>query len=162
MKIFLCRATKFLGPFTPYQGIVVEADEQKAIEAFITPSSPFDEGFVPMTRFWFEGRMPKVSDFQAKVIGLADDRYPDNFSEKLRSPETNIGPVLSKEEIACRDFMRDRVILRVFRSGGSISRWLFNLKLSFVAKLRQLANGIEAAIEREDFSDIEEPTEQEA
>ena len=143
MKLFLIKSKKFLGPGTPYEGMVREQNKEKAYEAFINPqASPFDGVLVPMTKFWYEAMAPKPSHFSIKEVGK-DDRWPDSFSDELRDPEKNTGPAFSSEEKSCRDFLEDRIIMRNFTSGGGVDRFMFAFKLWLAKRLRDWADWID-------------------
>lgn len=140
MKIYLVHAKKWLGPGTPYSGVVKEQDEAKAIEAFIDPrASPFESGEIAFR--WFVRYKPSHEDFLCKCIGY-DTIWPDEFTDELRDPEKNAGPIFSSEEKVCRLFMQDRIVLRMYRSGGSFEAWIFSVRLALADFFYYLAEYI--------------------
>lgn len=130
LKIFVVHTMKWLGPGTPYTGIVKEQDEHKAIEAFMDPyDSPFEQDNGKPHFTWYERYRPSVEDFMAKCIGY-DNVWPSSFPDHLRDPNINKGPVYSSEESVCRLFMKDRIVIRVYTERGAISGLMFSTKLA--------------------------------
>ena len=128
MKLYIIHTKRWLGPKTPYVGIVREENEEKAIEAFMDPMVyPF--GSKPHHFKWYERYRPSLDDFMAKQIGY-DTVWPNSFPESLRDPEINAGPVYSSEETVCKLFMSDRVIIRVYNDGSSMAAFVFGVKLA--------------------------------
>lgn len=150
MKLFHVRINKWLGPGTPFEGIVREEDVEKAIQAFVDPNeSPFQGAFHPLTRFWHELRSPKPTDFDVKLLGTDDYYEAGSYSTELRDPEKNTGEVLSAEEVECRRFLEDRIVVRVMRDGGFVSKFFYSAKLTLARWLRSAAAWLDESADRE-------------
>lgn len=141
MKLFMLATTKQLGPGTPSAGIVREESEARAFEAFCDNTCHPWVG-KPQYFVWFDGSKPTINDFIIKEIGT-DDRYPASFSDKIRAASLKDSPVYNKEEHACRLFLSDRIVIRVFSSGGIIARIIFATKLWLVGFLRSTATKLD-------------------
>lgn len=156
MKIFIISARRWLGPKTPYVGIVKEEDENKAIEAFMDPTAfPFAKDD-PVHFRWYARYKPSTEDFIAKCIGY-DNTWPIRFPGELRSSALEMAPIKSSEETAFLLFLQDRIIIRLFTDGSSIASFLFEFKLAMADFFYSVAQMIgDKSKHKKDLAELKE------